>query len=179
MAFFGAPHPSPACRALCSPFSVAVEGLALRACTLRSPRRACAPFPLPGRGAAPHTFQSANRPSFFVPFAVLCVLCGKTDWQSAGGSRPLIGSNRRNRRFLLRVSLWFFVHLRVSPAGQTSHLRPTPSLSPACRAPRSPFSVLRSPFSGAQSAPPNQLTGFARQCRTKLVGGDGLEPPTA
>ena len=31
----------------------------------------------------------------------------------AGGSRPLIGSNRRNRRFLLRVPSWFFVFLAV------------------------------------------------------------------
>ena len=60
-------------------------------------------------------------------------------WRPAGGSRPLIGSNRRNRRFLLRVSSWFFVHLRVSPAGQTFHFPPT--ASPVARLPRAPFSV--------------------------------------
>ena len=60
-------------------FSVAVEGLALRACTLCSPfsGAALAAPPLPGRGAAPHTLQSANQPIPFVFFVVLCDLCGK------------------------------------------------------------------------------------------------------
>ena len=66
-------------------------------------------------------------------------------WRPAGGSRPLIGSNRRNRRFLLRGSSWFFVVLCVSPAGQTFHFPPT--ASPVARLPRAPFSVFRSPFS--------------------------------
>ena len=65
-------------------------------------------------------------------------------WQSAGGSRPLIGSNRRNRRFLLRVSSWSFVFFVSAPQGKSS----TPSHRSARRSAGafcSLFSVLCSP----------------------------------
>ena len=45
---------SRACRALCFLFSVAVEGLALWACTLCSLGRASAPSPAGAWGSAPH-----------------------------------------------------------------------------------------------------------------------------
>ena len=61
-----APHPynSSVARLPGALFSVAVEGLRLRRCTLCSPfsGAALAAPPLPGRGAAPHTLQSANQP---------------------------------------------------------------------------------------------------------------------
>ena len=119
-------------------------------------------FSLPGRGAAPHTFSFPflfliNRRAPARPkSAKICGICVPYSGSPAGGSRPLIGFNRRNRRFLLRVSSWFFVVLCVSPAGQTFHFPPT--ASPVARLPRAPWpwkvwrfaparSVLCSPFS--------------------------------
>ena len=68
----------------------------------------------------------------------------------------------------LREPSWFFVPLRVSPAGRTSHTLPAPHPSRACRALRSPWpwkvwpsgparSVFRSPTASAAlpSKPPN------------------------
>ena len=90
--------------------------------------------------------QSANQPIFFVSLVVPCGLCGKTHWQSAGGSRPLIGSNLRNLRFphsgSLCVPSWFFVSFvffsKHSTSVHHSARRPTGAF-------RSLFSVLRSP----------------------------------
>ena len=66
-------------------------------------------------------------------------------WQSAGGSRPLIGSNRRNRRSPLSV----FVHLRGPSCSSCQPRRVNLPHSP-CALTRRPLvgrSVLRSPFS--------------------------------
>ena len=58
-------HPSRACRALCSLFSVAVEGLARCACTLCSPGRVSAPCP-----------ACASTPPVSVTLCILCAtLC--------------------------------------------------------------------------------------------------------
>ena len=121
-------------------------------------------FSLPGRGAAPHTLPillslPLSNQSACASTPKICINLRNLRfpfWRPAGGSRPLIGSNRRNRRFLLRVSSWFFVVLCVSPAGQTFHFPPT--ASPVARLPRAPWpwkvwrfaparSVLCSPFS--------------------------------
>ena len=144
-------------------------------------------------------------PSFSVFLcATLCVpLCSKIFWQSACASTPPASVSLcllcvlcvlRNLRFphsgSLRVPLWFFVPLRVSPAGQTFHTFPPPSPSRACRAFRSrgrfgasrlhaPFSVaveglslractLRSP--GRVSAPPAScLTQIDIPCPPRLT----------
>ena len=64
-------------------------------------------------GSAPHPSinQSANQSKTFVSFVSFVI--SNYSGSPAGGSRPLIGSNRRNRRFPLRcalcVPLWFFV----------------------------------------------------------------------
>ena len=74
----------------------------------------------------------------------------------------------------LREPSWFFVPLRVSPAGRTSHTLPAPHPSRACRALRSPWpwkvcgfaaarSVLRSPGRKAPlavSSPPRRRPGL-------------------
>ena len=70
---------SRACRALCFLFSVAVEGLALWACTLCSLGRASAPSPAGAWGSAPHLpiIPFLQSPKTFVSFVILCTLCGK------------------------------------------------------------------------------------------------------
>ena len=78
------PHPSPRRGALCSLFSVAEEGLSLRACTLCSLGRVSA-LPLPGRGATPHTFQSANSAN---------QLISRAFWRSARELRRRRGRGR-------------------------------------------------------------------------------------
>ena len=129
-------------------------------------------FSLPGRGAAPHTLPillslplsnqlaCASTPKICIKSVSPKVFLAKRRnnlrfpfWRPAGGSRPLIGSNRRNRRFLLRVSSWSFVS---APQGKPSTFLPRLRPSRACRALRgrgrfgasrlhAPFSVLRSP----------------------------------
>ena len=132
-------------------------------------------FSLPGRGAAPHTLpillslplsnQSAcastpkickNLRNLRFPF-----------WRPAGGSRPLIGFNRRNRRFLLRVSSWFFVVLCVSPAGQTFHFPPT--ASPVARLPRAPWPWKVWRFAPARSAFRSPFSLFLSGAHTKMA----------
>ena len=89
-------------------------------------------FSLPGCGAAPHSLQSANSQSSYrralarQKSALICEICVFYTGSPAGGSRPLIGSNRRNRRFPCQSSCAFVVlrALRVSPAGQTFHILP-------------------------------------------------------
>ena len=85
-------HPSRACRAFCSLFSVAVEGLARCACTLCSPGRVSAPCP-----------ACASTPPVSVPLCLLCGLCVL-----------------RNLRFpilavLLCAPLWSFVFFVIAP----------------------------------------------------------------
>ena len=114
--------------------------------------------PCRGVGQRPTPFNPLISQNPFVSFVSFVI--SKKHWSLAGGSRPLIGSNRwtteglsseakKHRRFpiscLLCEPSWSFVHLRVSPAGQTSHSLPAlcPSLSSsrACRALCSLFSV--------------------------------------
>ena len=95
-------HPSRACRAFCSPFSVAVEGLARCACTLRSPGRFSAPWffvslAVEGLALWACTVIAAQRSVSSPPRAAANFQASLE--RPAGGSRPLIGSNRRNRRF--------------------------------------------------------------------------------
>ena len=101
-----APHPynSSVARLPGALFSVAVEGLRLRRCTLWSPfsGAALAAPPLPGRGAAPHSLPiSQSHPA-----------------PSACASTPKICINLRNLRFpiltILCVPLWFFVSFVIA-----------------------------------------------------------------
>ena len=127
---------SPFWQSLCSfrVFSaLAVEGLSLRACTAGAAQRPATSSPeataRASTSGAPPNLQPSKLPNF--------------QSRLAGGSRPLIGSNLRNRRFPLP---WEFSSVAVGPLGR----RLTPPLPPlrpsrACRAFRSLFSVLRSP----------------------------------
>ena len=143
-----APHPttspSPACRAHL--FSVAVEGLALWACTLCSPfsGAALAAPPLPGREAAPHTLQSANQP---IPLCSLRFFSAFVGAAQRGVSSPPKAVARASTSVappslqtskllwsVLRVPSWFFVS---SPKHPTLSQRPT-------RRPAGALSVLRS-----------------------------------
>ena len=96
-------------------------------------------------GGAPHrkpSFQASKLLSFQAV-------------RPAGGSRPLIGSNRRNRRFPILEIL-----KRRGRTNRTYRTTRTKAAEPPCTSlypsPRRGvlFSVLCSPFSGARSAPP-------------------------
>ena len=95
---------SRACRALCFLFSVAVEGLALWACTLCSLGRASAPSPAGAWGSAPHPpiSQSAKIP--FVSF-VSFVISKYSGSSIAAFSNQLISQSAR-RSGRAPVSSW-------------------------------------------------------------------------
>ena len=142
-----------------------------------------APFPCRGVGQRP-TSQSANQLISQSagrqrrPFGLIAAkgggpgfnLCGSSKpphfyasiVRPAGGSRPLIGSNLRNRRFPILAVLVEVWKLRGLEAWLSQ--RPCPSC--ACRA----FSVLRSPFSvlrGASAPLPISHPGFSRKTQRR------------
>ena len=109
------------------------------------------PYRPPGRTCALRARTARPCAACFVSFVAFVIL-RHTGSPAGGSSRPSLCSSVTLREplcssviggFLLRVPLWFFVPLRVSPAGQTFHILPALHPSRACRA----LSVLRSPFS--------------------------------
>ena len=122
---------SRACRAFCSPFSVAVEGLALRACTLRSPGRKAPLSCTPGTSA---TCQRTTRQS------VKREDDGREGAISGRSARKATGVSPSG---FARTGV--FAEKGNSPLAQ--RLRPSPRRGVL-------FSVLCSPFSGAALAAP-------------------------
>ena len=110
-------HPAPACRALrgrgrfgasClhAPFSVAVEGLRLRRCTLRSPGRPCRPSPFPKAWRAKPAMP-------YRPPGRTCALRARTA-RPASPSLCVLCDFQNNLAVLVGLSLCFSVFLCVS-----------------------------------------------------------------
>ena len=113
---------------------------------VRSPP--CPTGPQAGRAPCAHA-----RPAPASPFLrVLCVLC---DFQ--------------NNLAVLRVPSWFFVFFVSAPQGTSPTPSQRPHPSPACRALRSPFSVLCSPGRLCRPLAP-QGTPFTPSQRPHLCG---------
>ena len=123
--------------------------------------------PCRGVGQRPTPFQFSNHPisqSTQIPFVSLAV-------EGLSLRACTVSFVISKYSDSLREPSWFFVPLRVSPAGRTSHVLPAPRPSRACRALRSLFSVLCSPFfyGTAQKAPAETAGARARGYKPSSV----------